>query len=107
MSTQTEQPLTVLEVLKRARAKIEKPESWCQRAYARDRFGQIIHVQSASACKWCALGAVKALRPLFNRAEKERLVEAVKAMGFHGGVPDLNDETDHPTVLRMFDLAIE
>ncbi len=42
------------EIIKRVIARIEKPEHWCQRAYARDKYGTAVDAVDPSAVQWCA-----------------------------------------------------
>ena len=51
---------TIAELLRAARAKIERPECWTRGECARDADGHKIGVKSARAASWCALGAMMA-----------------------------------------------
>ena len=56
--------MTTLEMLKRARALVEKPGTWCQRANARDKDGYPVDIESEAATMFCVFGA-------FNRVYYE------------------------------------
>lgn len=105
----------VAEILKQARALIEDPERWHQGYYARTEDGRVVDAYDPDACAWCAEGAVlKAGGSLFENAPESILLDACAvdiaatldldyAVMFAN---HLNDQTDHATVLRMFDCAI-
>jgi hypothetical protein len=99
--------MTPVEILRAAKAKIERPENWCQFAIARDITGRAVSWDDLSACRWCASGAVRA-------AAGEESCTAHSILNVVAGeinptwvISDVNDDRDHPTVLRMFDRAIE
>lgn len=91
------EPETV-RILKAAKARISDPANWLQNGYE-DALGHV-----------CAVGAiVKVSKHSTYAVEKLdvcRLQKAAREMG-HENAADLNDFTDHPTVMRMFDRAIE
>ena len=82
----------VYRTLTEAQARIRDPANWCQRAFIIDG-------------RMCAVGA---LAPYMATPETGHahlmLARAAKTLG-HDCVSLLNDSTDHPTVMRMFDLA--
>jgi len=88
--------VTVLEVLKAARARIENPENWCQH----EMFGP------GGSC--CAIGAV------YNVAWDARArdcarkrMDAASCRLFDGRrAVRVNDTFGHAAVLRIFDAAI-
>ena len=98
----------ILRVLRAAQERIRKPENWCQNT---------LHKDGA----FCARGAIAvavgiALEDLSNSIWSNKrlitadkyLVSAVKRMGVGHDCPaTLNNTTDHPTVMCMFDRAIE
>lgn len=49
----------VLRVVKRAKKLISSPSTWTRNTLARDSRGKEVFVNSSSACRFCALGAVK------------------------------------------------
>lgn len=83
-------------ILEDARALIATPETWVQRTYQRNGHR-------------CAIGAICwAAECSFYEAEldSQPIERAAREMGYENAV-HLNDSTDHPTVMRMFDRAIE
>lgn len=107
--------MTASEVLRKARALIEKPENWTQGAYARgiDDAGQGIK----DACSLCAVGSVYAItddlkasgEPVFRRVlywlgsalarPREPPLDSAEVIAF-------NDTHTHAEVLSLFDRAI-
>ncbi|MGD1957175.1 MAG: hypothetical protein ACFBZ9_18510 [Sphingomonadales bacterium] len=100
------------ETLRAAKALIQKPENWCQGAYVRDKTGREVAFDDPLGCQWCAEGAVykevDARGVLDSRASRPFILlrDVAVKMGATRGTK-INDTTDHPTVMRMFDLAIE
>lgn len=91
----------ILRVLSAAQERIREPENWRQHDYGRflEQTGPI-----------CADGALLfAVNPdqhsLFRQASR-LLCRAAHEQKFQGSI-DLNDSTDHPTVMAMFSRAIE
>ena len=91
------------QIVERARAFIADEQHWCRGELARDVNGEEVCPTSASAVKWCALGAViaaaqelthdfafKALRPKYGTATLVRV----------------NDMRGHAAVLALFDDVI-
>lgn len=99
--------MTTLEILKAAREKIADEKNWMQREFAQDGNARGIEPTSPEACKWCALGAIRAI------CETQSIWDAMDALrkGFPGGYRDysiamFNDSHTHPEVLAVFDRAI-
>jgi hypothetical protein len=85
--------MTTADKLRAARVLIENPERWCQGAFR-------------SNGKYCAKGALFHVKA-DNFAHGFLRRAAQKTSGRIYWLPEhLNDQTDHPTVLKMFDLAI-
>ncbi|MGI9449346.1 MAG: DUF6197 family protein [Geminicoccaceae bacterium] len=100
--------MTPREILIAAKAKIEDPERWCQGWFARDIAGHPIGSRNPGACKWCSLGAIRVVWGPLSYESKVLQTLAVAALDQGFQLPeDLNDNTDHPTVMKMFDRAIE
>ncbi len=79
----------VSDVLRAARAKIEKPENWCQGSF---RNGHA----------YCALGAVRE-----SSYGVIRYIEACDVLErLAGPIPKYNDSHTHAEVLSLFDRAI-
>lgn len=93
------------EVLRRARARIEKPENWTKGALARYATGErTVESAAPGVTCWCALGALDWAEPVGWFRVYGRVCEAI-------GGPDLprwNDapERTHAEVLDAFDRAI-
>lgn len=101
-----------VEILRAARAQISHPANWCQFEDALSIEGMVVPCHDEDACRWCSLGATAAVAgAICPEAEKKAdgyLASAAHEMGFtgNGAVADLNDNTDHATVMKMFDRAI-
>jgi hypothetical protein len=95
----------VVEVLRAARAKIEKPECWIRYELARDYSGNWVGVCSPEARCFCIIGALASTSSDYEAARLALL--DVLPSGFCGAV-DFNDaqETTHADVLALFDRAI-
>lgn len=100
---------TTHDILVAARARIAKPENWCQFVMAKDHRGKSINSRDPMACCWCAGGAIYAVSDgvsdLTNGAFKALEMEIA---GRHDGnlVPHFNDSHSHTKVLELFDRAI-
>ena len=91
--------------LSEAKTLISDSANWCQHANARSNTGQEVDVESESATKWCAFGAL--LRTHCRGSCVLYLDQAAEELCCGKGFVKTNDTTDHPTVMRMFDRAIE
>jgi hypothetical protein len=102
--------MTPADTLRAAKALIEKPENWHVGYYAKTPGGDDTWGDLPQACKWCALGALQKVSgdPYFpiGRRDHVTLEAAARKLGYDCASL-LNDTTDHATVMRMFDLAIE
>lgn len=96
--------MTPLEILRAARAKIEKPENWCQRFPAKNEYGNPTHPGSSQADSWCAFGAIHFVGGWWPEA-KEARKELDKQAPF-GCAVAFNDTRTHAEVLGLFDKAI-
>lgn len=100
--------MSTVEVLKRARETISKPERWTQGAYARDARGYPIGVGHSDAVCFCATGAIA-------RGAPDPEARALAQMGVRigrrpvEGLAAWNDapERTHAEVLAAFDSAIK
>ena len=91
-------------LLRKAKALIDTPEKWCQGAMALDRLGRVCFDPMGSyVVRRCAIGAAATID---GCGWSRPLKAAAKEMGYRDP-GDLNDRTDHLTVMRMFDRAIE
>jgi hypothetical protein len=98
------------EVLRAARAKIEKPENWTRRANARNLDGHAVSAVSGFAASWDANGACLSVAddwwacPAVNA-----LRNAIAAIEPHSKITSLagfNDTHTHAEVIALFDRAI-
>jgi hypothetical protein len=101
-------PLKV-QIVERARALIADEQHWCRRHFGEDANGFPVSPTSASAIKWCGLGAViAAAYQLTNDAD------AAYRIGYHVLRPQcgsatlihVNDRRGHAAVLALFDEVI-
>lgn len=94
-------------VLRKARAKIEQPERWTQRVFARNRAGVVVHPTDGDAVCWCAAGATSYSAPntCVLGTAWNALDAAAQALG-GSGVTTWNDDHTHAEVLALFDAAI-
>ena len=101
----------IVSTLKKARKLIEKPENWCQGAFARDGRGAATDVGSRDACRWCARGAIRENTRdnwMLESLAFEALVLAVPKGTSMNSPVLFNDEPGrkHAAVLRLFDKAL-
>jgi hypothetical protein len=105
--------MSAREQLIAARALIADPAKWTQGWFAKTAKGQRVGPEEDKAVCWCVMGALKVTSPagVYHPIHApaypflSRAAESVK--GSFGSPAWVNDTTDHATVLRMFDLAIE
>lgn len=95
------------EILKLARAKIERPENWTQGTYARDANRKKVGAKSEKAVCWCSLGAlvVASGSDLYDPAVRSAMTQLGRING--QVVWCFNDTHTHAEVLAAFDKAIE
>ena len=91
------------EVLRAARATIEKPENWTQGVYARDSFRNPVEPWSQSACAWSVGGALFAAK---SRGGEWRRAAKALSDQLPSGVAHVDDIRTHAEVLALFDRAI-
>lgn len=91
----TNETRSTVEILKAARERISDPSKWCQgRAAIEDR-----------ACATQAFNEQATTSTPVGSAAWTCILQAADGMGFP--IPShLNDQTDHPTVMAMYDQAI-
>lgn len=101
---------TACNLLALAKAVIQDPRDWCRGSGALDRAGRAVPINAASACRFCAVGALGLTTGAESTAAYPMAVSALynaaKKMGFNSP-PLLNDQTNHPKVMEMYDLAVE
>lgn len=104
MKPQTK-PNDIASKLRAAKALIATPETWCQGTWGRTACDAPA-TRGRNAARFCSWGALVQLLGISGYgAALGYLNKAALEMG-HTGATNLNDLTDHPTVLRMFDRAI-
>ena len=97
------------QIVERARAFIADEQHWCRGELARDVNGEEVCPTSASAVKWCALGAVTAAAHELTHDLDAALDFAFKALRPQYGTATLvrvNDMRGHAAVLALFDDVI-
>jgi hypothetical protein len=96
----------ILRILREARAKVERPEAWAQRARARDRDGAVVSPLGSQPVSCCVLGAIDAVDP--RSGVREKAGAALLAQIQSGDLASWNDwsRRKHDDVLALFDRAI-
>jgi hypothetical protein len=96
-----------VEILRRARKRLRRPESWTRGSFARDVHGEPAYVNSDEAISWCAIGAVRA--EVDRQSLTTSVVEHLEASLPAGdNILAWNDDRarTHTEVIRLFDRAI-
>jgi hypothetical protein len=98
--------MTPTDILRAARAKIERPECWTKGTPARNKSGRRVLPSSRSATCWCSLGALGAVALAWSRAE-HFLVDAIPHP-YVSSIITYNDagSTTHADILALFTRAI-
>lgn len=104
--------MNTLEILKAARALIEKPEHWSKGAFARDPRGNGVSPINKTAVCWCAAGSVRNVG-LISQVELYAALGVLRTAlpaeaGRLAGVITFNDrpDTTHADIIALFDRAI-
>lgn len=87
------------QVLRQARARIEKRECWTKSALARDDKDHSVPFDDPLAVRWCALGSIL-------RSHPDGLPHDALACFYRAGGPNSNDCGDHENALELMDRAI-
>jgi hypothetical protein len=98
-----------IQIVERARALIADEEHWCRRHFGEDANGFPVSPTSASAIKWCALGAViaAAYQITHNPDAAYRLgYQALRPRYGSATLIHVNDVRGHSEVLSLFDEVI-
>lgn len=105
--------MTASEVLRKARALIEKPENWTQGALSRSPDGEVCLPEEREAVCFCSLGAIERVcvtgeQPLAHTPAVGYLKAALLARGesLQAPIANFNDTHTHAEVLSLFDRAI-
>jgi hypothetical protein len=114
--------MSTLDILKRAREILSKPESWIKGAFAADKNGLAVGACGLDACSWCAEGALKeASAQLGNgrylpisvfQSLEAQIPEEIQNHARKNAkslIPFYNDaeERTHEEVMAWFDKAIQ
>jgi hypothetical protein len=99
--------MQVIDILKAAKAKIEKPENWGK--------GDYVHCEVDGTYKFCALGAlyhvcdVKAAEPSWLTGAESRLRDAVESITGERTLVQYNDakERTHEEIMTVYNVAIQ
>ncbi len=75
--------------------KLLEQTDWCQRTYARDKFGYPTKLNDPSACRFCMVGAIKRVYPFTDR---ENILAKIKDKLF-------NNATNHTTTVFLWNDA--
>jgi hypothetical protein len=96
------------QVLRNARALIERPTDWTRGVHARAENGRPVMWHDRQACRWCALGAInRAVYDLIGHKEQaEGIADEIIADCFPCNLSWINDKDGHATVLQLFDKAL-
>ncbi len=105
--------MTTKQNLIAAKALIDTPEKWTQGAYCRDAEGVSKLLGDTSICKYCTVGAIRTVlgkmdpyESLVGTTEWQALRVGALSLSYQHPI-SVNDTTNHPTVMKMFDLAIK
>ena len=98
----------VRRLLMDAKALIAKPENWCQRAFARDAYGDSVGINNSRACRFCSQGALLN-RNIGTLPEPYLLAYDVLSDCAGRDIVNHNDAptTTHPMIMRLFNKAIK
>src|SRR5262245_5716859 len=101
--------LDIKATLTRVRRRIEKPETFCRKAFARDAKGVKVNATDAKACRWNIKGAIRrevgAYTPEGVDVETY-LTERLDRDDPYYGLSHFNDESTHADVISFLDKAI-
>lgn len=98
--------MTIAEILRAARAKIDKSENWCKRAFAMDARSIPVESRDAAACRWCAQGAVESVTPYGSEITRTAALRLYECAGMNALAFNDDPGTTHPDVLALYDRAI-
>jgi hypothetical protein len=96
-----------VQIVERARELIADEQHWCRRHFAEDASGFPVSPTSATAIKWCGLGAViAAAYQLINNADAAYQVVYQALRPRSATLIHVNDRRGHAAVLALFDEVI-
>lgn len=98
---------TALDVLRKARALIEKPENWTQGMSARDSTGERADPMADAAVRFCSYGAIcHSTGGSFVHPASRGAVQALQDAADEAFFSLWNDSHTHAEVIAAFDKAI-
>lgn len=97
-----------------AKTLISRKNDWIRDNLAMTKNSEVVKPEKLNACKWCAVGAIKAAVPNKLQASATRALRhaAVDVLELNTSHPtnslifEVNDYEDHKAVMRMYDVAI-
>lgn len=103
------------QIIEKSKNLISNESNWCKGHFALSFNGIDVAEDSPAACKWCAHGAVSKIMKLHDIQHGTSLYMSIwDYLGTAGyrttgrsGLISLNDNSDHQTVLAVFDKAIK
>ena len=100
--------MTLSEILKAARAKIENPKNWIKGNVALDASGSAVDPLNPAACRFCGIGALRASgAPIRDYWAALNYLEAVEPVSDnHFWIYNDAAKTTHKQVLKAFTAAI-
>ena len=93
--------LSPLETLNRLEDLLSDPKNWVQNWCAVNEFGNEVAPCDESACRWCLVGGVN---HVLSEEPPESYFQELNRSAWKKGFKDcadLNDNTDHATVLEL------
>lgn len=101
--------MTKRQLFIKARKLISDPRDWCTKYAAKTIIGMPISPHSPHAVRWCAAGAMCKFNDGLTQKECKEINASVTKVANKLGyfsVSVLNDDSDHATVMRLFDILI-
>lgn len=90
--------------LRAAKALIDTPEKWTQRAHARTVEGYSCDSDDPKATSFCSLGAIYRTVPVSEYSREDCLRGALRP--YAGNIAHFNDNNTHADVMAAWDKAI-
>lgn len=101
--------MTPSEILIAAKAKIENPENWIKKEFAKDKNNNIVTPIDPAACKFCMLGAIGSITGYADDTKVvDQLVLSIARCYGNSKISVFNDakKTTHQDVMIVFNDAI-
>lgn len=90
------------EVVNKAIELISDPEKWTSGAFAKDETGVLVHPTDASACKWCAWGALMKFDE-FDEKLSDRIFTKFSEK-YNSSLEEFNDEKGREAVIEKLSM---